>query len=572
MRILIVIPHYFGFGPRCYGSTDATQKQKRTVSLRTCIATLYQQFAGKQQLLHDAGVTREVNQKMKHELDVVVCVRGSDHLLEELNLPQDCFRVHSTSIEDPILLGYACYDVFKESVGKYDWYCFLEDDIVINDPLFFCKLNAFYDAVGSARYLLQPNRFELSAWPELSKTYVDGPLWLDNEEFMAKQRFPGCLDEVVIPFGNFNFRATPAENTHSGCFFLTEIHLRHMLEQPWYGEKVIGYAGRLESAANMYIFTLFNVFKPASECSSFLEVYHHHQKFIQADVASLLHKKETQVVSFDKLANGNDRWSDDLLKPGRQSIHESWFRTDTIDYWRHERMYEAVFRCLAHTRHARWLTVGDGRYGLDAIRMGQHGFSDVTASDIDDSLLKHSQEAGLLQKLYAENAEHFSFGDKSFDYVLCKEAYHHFSRPMLALYEMIRVAQKAVVLIEPQDGYIDLPIGYGKHLVKYEDEGNYVYTLSVRELEKVVLGLGLPAVAYKNFCDLQIVGAETEAASISNPVFAELVDHIAKLEASCKRLENKYSMLMAVIFIEAPDEKCTQLFQENEWVLEQFQG
>ena len=76
------------------------------------------------------------------------------------------------------------------------------------------------------------------------------------------------------------------------------------------------------------------------------------------------------------------------------------------------------------------------------------------------------------------------------------------SKYSLALYEMIRVSSKAVVLIEPQDGYIDLPIGKGKHLATYEDSGNYVYTLSKRELEKVALGLGLPAVATKNICDV----------------------------------------------------------------------
>lgn len=50
-----------------------------------------------------------------------------------------------------------------------------------------------------------------------------------------------------------------------------------------------------------------------------------------------------------------------------------------------------------------------------------------------------------------ENAESLSFRDNEFEVAFCKEAYHHFPRPFLALYEMLRVASKAVVLAEPND-------------------------------------------------------------------------------------------------------------------------
>ena len=53
-----------------------------------------------------------------------------------------------------------------------------------------------------------------------------------------------------------------------------------------------------------------------------------------------------------------------------------------------------------------------------------------------------------------ENAENLSFEDKTIDFILCKESYHHFPRPMVALYEMLRVARNGVLLIEPNDAYI----------------------------------------------------------------------------------------------------------------------
>jgi len=38
---------------------------------------------------------------------------------------------------------------------------------------------------------------------------------------------------------------------------------------------------------------------------------------------------------------------------------------------------------------------------------------------------------------------------KSFDLVLCKEALHHLARPVLGLYEMLRVCRQRAVAIEP---------------------------------------------------------------------------------------------------------------------------
>lgn len=258
-------------------------------------------------------------------------------------------------------------------------------------------------------------------------------------------------------------------------------------------------------------------------------------------------------------------WLKEFEKQENCERHQSWFRTDTIDYWRHERMYEAVFKCLSHTKQRKWLTIGDGRYGLDAIRMQRNGFEDVTATDIDAALLDASFSVGTLKSISEEDAENLSFGDNSFDYVLCKESYHHFSRPMLALYEMLRVASKAVVLVEPQDPYADAPLVPGPTVAVYETDGNYIYTLSRRELEKVAYGLGLPALAYKNFCDIYLEGVDTALASEDNPAFTHFRLGVEEIEARCARGEDKYNMLMAVVFVEKPDADCIKSFVECGW-------
>jgi len=50
-----------------------------------------------------------------------------------------------------------------------------------------------------------------------------------------------------------------------------------------------------------------------------------------------------------------------------------------------------------------------------------------------------------------QNCECLEYESRSFDLVFCKEGLHHLSRPVLGLYEMLRVCRKAVVIIEPFD-------------------------------------------------------------------------------------------------------------------------
>src|SRR5262249_19841688 len=122
--------------------------------------------------------------------------------------------------------------------------------------------------------------------------------------------------------------------------------------------------------------------------------------------------------------------------------------------WRHSRMYECADILKIHP-DASWLTIGDGRFGLDSIRLRKKGFSNVFPTDISEHLLKISKERGHIDQYGVENAERLTLADRTYDYVLCKESFHHFPRPYVALYEMLRVAVRAVFLIEPNDSSIE---------------------------------------------------------------------------------------------------------------------
>ena len=178
---------------------------------------------------------------------------------------------------------------------------------------------------------------------------------------------------------------------------------------------------------------------------------------------------------------------------------ETWFLKDTVDYWRHERIRDSILPLIDYFPKSSWLTIGDGRYGTDANYLLGKGLN-VCATDIQDRLLKISNKRGFIGGYSKQNAESLSFRDNQFDFVYCKESYHHFPRPAIAVYEMLRVSRIGIVLQEPKDNLLYdsvLQIIFNK-LVKikyrimglkkkdnnFEESGNYVYKLSRRELEK----------------------------------------------------------------------------------------
>jgi ubiquinone/menaquinone biosynthesis C-methylase UbiE len=207
--------------------------------------------------------------------------------------------------------------------------------------------------------------------------------------------------------------------------------------------------------------------------------------------------------------------------------HKTFFDSGTVDAWRHLRQLDLIEMYCVLYKNASWLTVGDGAFGSSAQYIEMHG-GKALATDIDVSLLKIAEENNLISDYSFANAESLDFPDDEFDFSFCKQAYHHFPRPIVGLYELLRVTKKAVILVEPAD-WIPGPLlrralQFLKRKVKslvgksnphtdegaYEDVGNYVYTISEREIEKIALGMNLPCVAFQRFFDIYFDGVEKE--------------------------------------------------------------
>jgi len=180
----------------------------------------------------------------------------------------------------------------------------------------------------------------------------------------------------------------------------------------------------------------------------------------------------------------------------------------SIDNWRHTRMLDSTAPLTATYPDGTWITVGDGRYGSDAAYLHDHGVA-VTATTLTDERLRVAFERGFIPAYRAENAERMSFADESADFVLCKESYHHFPRPPVALYEMLRVARRGVVLIEPLDDprLLDNLKRLVKRLVRgdtelqFEPSGNFLYRLNIHEMEKLMTAMGGLCIAFKGIND-----------------------------------------------------------------------
>lgn len=281
MKILIVIPHYYHAGAGGYGATDSTGRKDRLYALRTCILSLHQHLGNRQNMLPYAGMQIiSANQPRSHIIDIKVCVTGNRHLLDQLDLPSELYQQHTVYLDNPLALGYASHALLRDGWDGYDWYCYLEDDVIISDPLFFDKLSAFQQVAGSNTCLLQPNRYELSRNTGL-KSYIDGDLWEANlmEQF-AEVRLHKATASINIPFGPSSYVMTLAGNPHSGCFFLTSAQFSMMLSLPWFGNYSEAFCGPMESAATLGIMSVFHVYKPAPEHAAFLEVRHGHQRYI----------------------------------------------------------------------------------------------------------------------------------------------------------------------------------------------------------------------------------------------------------------------------------------------------
>lgn len=282
-RVLFVIPHYYAPGNGFYGSTGS-DPASRVTALERVIEGLHQTIGSRQAFLlwlqqHEPGKGNghviKANEASQSHIDVAVCTTGDSHLVSSLSLPEGMYH-HQRTSADPMLLGFAAHRVLRDHLGRYDWYCYLEDDLLISDPLFFNKLEWFVSQHGEET-TLSPHRFECSLDEPAHKLYIDGSVrpnftaaWQDIHD---RRNLESSALGMTIQFERW-------PNPHSGCFFLNNRQMEKWAASPSFGDNDFGFAGPLESAASLGIIKTFRQYKPSPANASFLELEHLHPRYL----------------------------------------------------------------------------------------------------------------------------------------------------------------------------------------------------------------------------------------------------------------------------------------------------
>ncbi len=228
-----------------------------------------------------------------------------------------------------------------------------------------------------------------------------------------------------------------------------------------------------------------------------------------------------------------------------------------------------------------WLTVGD--YNGYEANFLERKEQDVIASDVSDRLLKEAKERKFITKFSEQNVEHITYDDNSFDYVMCKQSFHHFSRAYLGLYEMIRVCKNATILLaEPVDilsrmatllfikNCLDrinplLIDKIWKNRFSFEIVGNYVFKISEREIEKLSMGIGLPCIAFKRFNTIILENPPKSyyEVPLNKTLFKKIHNKLFIRNVISKIGILPYNTVCSIIFKQAPSEKNYQKFSSK---------
>lgn len=275
MKILVVIPHYFG-GDKVGGDNAAVNRsmrpnarQERATALARVLASLQTAFGPHAfGLNHSKGRARRV--KAAHEIAVVILTLPDAHLLDHLPPALRHSFQHATVQCDPLRLGFVAHRLLGDEGAKFDYSVYLEDDVAIHDPLFFHKRRAF-DAQFGPEALLQPQRYEIGGRRQLRKLYVD---WAVNLRKTEAYQNIADRPRLSLDFGGDTYEMKRTSYPSSGCFILNAEQRRLWREGPYFLDGDESYFSPLDSAATLSVMKTFRIYKPCLDHSWFFEVEH----------------------------------------------------------------------------------------------------------------------------------------------------------------------------------------------------------------------------------------------------------------------------------------------------------
>ena len=285
LRVRAAIPHFFhesaqGSG---YGSGRSGQHLARCIALARCLSSLLALRRssgdallniGERRIEHWPAQPQQAQRAEAIELELHLFSDGRHLLHEVVELFHGRLHHHPLALENPRLLPIHTRNWLLQQQPTADLTIYLEDDLVINDPLFLDKQLWFLQRTEH-QAVLMPHRIEPAFAAAEAQLLVDGPL---APAFI--QRF--CMPQEDGAQGRFEpngplIHFDVASNPHSGTFVLSgpQVERLRPMELP-----SDGFISPLETAATLTVLPHFPVFKPAKGQQRFLQIEHGHPSFL----------------------------------------------------------------------------------------------------------------------------------------------------------------------------------------------------------------------------------------------------------------------------------------------------
>ncbi|WP_293121940.1 hypothetical protein [Microcoleus sp. bin38.metabat.b11b12b14.051] len=126
-----------------------------------------------------------------------------------------CIQIQEGPECDPMFVEFRLQEEFVERVEEFDWFLFIEDDIVLYDSFTLEKLEKFNQQSGYDNAILYPNRYEMY---QGTKRYID----LTIEQPLSWNQLSSVEIEGV-KFAEFS-------NPHAAVYCLSRKQMKHWIK------------------------------------------------------------------------------------------------------------------------------------------------------------------------------------------------------------------------------------------------------------------------------------------------------------------------------------------------------
>lgn len=262
-RVAVAVPHYWAAQPKTEGARITTAEE-RGAMLRHVVTSLHETFSGNRRVA--PGFDAPMGPQRTVDVFIVTADDGC-HLLDHLAPIDGLFTHVPRPVDDTMSLAFECRALLGERAGDYDQLASIEDDIIVEDPFFFDKLE-WFRAHAPDDAVLMPNRFERR---DGIKAYID-PVLRPEETAMFQDLSQPAEVVAEWPGGPIVFRQV--DNPHASCWFVSGAQMEVWARHPDYRVFQVPWVGPLESGMSPAVAGPFRMFKAVDPRPDFLEVEH----------------------------------------------------------------------------------------------------------------------------------------------------------------------------------------------------------------------------------------------------------------------------------------------------------